>query len=180
MFFPWYPPEFVQRIAPRNLEWPVSLPAEKAEKKLLQQRTRLVLVGPGVLPFDSIRPFHISLTLIFVKGIPSMAVGKKIACGFLRRPFRSRGLFPLTLDDYFFSAGAAGAAGAAAGAAGAASGALAEDIGFCSGAGAAAGAGAGAGASSFFLQPAVKARARTRHSAKEISFFIDVITSFLF
>jgi len=73
------------------------------------------------------------------------------------------------LLDYFLSAGAAGAAGAEASAG--AAGALAEDIGFCSGAGAA--AGAGAGASSFFLQPAVKARARVRHKAKEISFFID-------
>jgi hypothetical protein len=69
-------------------------------------------------------------------------------------------------ENYFFSAGAAGAASGAAGA-------LAEDIVdcvvvvvvvVCSP--------AGAGASSFFLQPAAKARARARHSAKEISFFI--------
>ncbi len=68
--------------------------------------------------------------------------------------------------------------------AGAASGAFAEDIGACSGAGAGAGAaasGAGAGgASSFFLQPAAKAIAITRHRANESSFFIDIITSFLF
>ena len=83
--------------------------------------------------------------------------------------------------DYFFSAGAGvvvvvvvvdGAAGA-----------LAEDIGACAGA---AGvvvvvvSAAGAGASSFFLQPADKARAKPRQSAKEISFFIDGITSLLF
>jgi hypothetical protein len=56
-----------------------------------------------------------------------------------------------------------------------------DDIGACgAGAGAAAsGAGAG-GASSFFLQPAAKAIAITRHRANESSFFIDIITSFLF
>jgi hypothetical protein len=64
-----------------------------------------------------------------------------------------------------------------------AAGALAEDIGACAGAAGAAGAAcsaAGAGASSFFLQPAAKARASARQSAKEISFFIDDITSLLF
>lgn len=35
-------------------------------------------------------------------------------------------------------------------------------------------------ASSFFLQPAAKARATTRHRANTISFFIDIITSFPF
>lgn len=35
-------------------------------------------------------------------------------------------------------------------------------------------------ASSFFLQPAAKAIAITRHRAIESSFFIDIITSFLF
>jgi hypothetical protein len=59
-------------------------------------------------------------------------------------------------------------------------GAFAEDIGACAGAAGAAGAAcsaAGAGASSFFLQPADMARARARQRAKEISFFIDDITS---
>jgi hypothetical protein len=70
--------------------------------------------------------------------------------------------------DYFDSAGA-----------GAASGAIAEDIGAWVAGAVASGAGAGA-SSVFFLQPAVKAKAIIRHRANEISFFIDVITSFLF
>jgi hypothetical protein len=77
----------------------------------------------------------------------------------------------LTVSNYLCSAGAAGVA----------AGALAEDIGACAGAAGAAGAAcsaAGAGASSFFLQPAAKATARDRQSAKEISFFIDVFTPF--
>lgn len=80
-----------------------------------------------------------------------------------------RGLFFASSkeSDYFFSAGAGAAAGAA------------EDIGACGAGAAASGAGV-AGASSFFLQPAAKARAITRHRANESSFFIDIITSFLF
>ena len=65
-----------------------------------------------------------------------------------------------------------------------AAGALAEDIGACAGA---AGAvvvvvvsAAGAGASSFFLQPADRARAKPRQSAQEIIFFIVVFPSFIF
>jgi hypothetical protein len=72
---------------------------------------------------------------------------------------------PKKLVNYFFSAGAAGASVVVV----VVVVVFAVDICFCSGAG----AGAGAGASSFFLQPAVKARARIRHRAKEISFFID-------
>jgi hypothetical protein len=81
--------------------------------------------------------------------------------------------------SYFFSAGAGvvvvvvvdGAAGA-----------LAEDIGACAGA---AGvvvvvvSAAGAGASSFFLQPADRARAKPRQSAKEIIFFMCSFPSFV-
>jgi hypothetical protein len=73
------------------------------------------------------------------------------------------------LIDYFVSVAGAGAD----------SGAVTEDIGACGAGAAASGAGAG-GASSFFLQPAAKAIAITRHRANEISFFIDIITSFLF
>ena len=64
-----------------------------------------------------------------------------------------------------------------------AAGALAEDIGAC--AGAAAGvvvvvvSAAGAGASSFFLQPADRARAKPRQSAKEIIFFMCSFPSFV-
>ena len=84
--------------------------------------------------------------------------------------------------DYFFSAGAAGVVVVVVVVDGAA-GALAEDIGACAGAAGAAGAAcsaAGAGASSFFLQPADIARAKPRQRAKEISFFIDDITSLFF
>ena len=84
--------------------------------------------------------------------------------------------------DYFFSAGAAGVVVVVVVVDGAA-GALAEDIGACAGA---AGvvvvvvSAAGAGASSFFLQPADRARAKPRQSAKEIIFFIVVFPSFVF
>jgi hypothetical protein len=85
--------------------------------------------------------------------------------------------------DYFFSAGAAGVVVVVVVVDGAA-GALAEDIGACAGA---AGAvvvvvvsAAGAGASSFFLQPADRARAKPRQRAKEIIFFIVVFPSFVF
>jgi hypothetical protein len=81
------------------------------------------------------------------------------------------------VSNYFFSAGAAGVVVVVVVVV------LAEDIGACAGAAGAAGAAcsaAGAGVSSFFLQPAAKARAKARQSAKEISFFIDDITSFLF
>jgi hypothetical protein len=81
--------------------------------------------------------------------------------------------------DYFFSAGAVVVVVVVVPAAGAA---FAEDIGACAGAAGAtfSAAGAGAGASSFFLQPADSASAKPRQSAKEISFFIDGITSLLF
>jgi hypothetical protein len=84
--------------------------------------------------------------------------------------------------DYFFAAGVVVVVVVVVPAAGAA---FAEDIGACAGAAGAAGAacsaaGAGAGASSFFLQPADRASAKPRQSAKEISFFIDGITSLLF
>jgi len=79
--------------------------------------------------------------------------------------------------DYFFSAGAAGVVVVVVVVPGAA---FAEDIGACAGAAGAACSAAGAGASSFFLQPADIARAKPRQRAKEISFFIDDITSLFF
>lgn len=100
-------------------------------------------------------------------------LGVKLSRHFLTGTRKARGKFRGLFfasskeSDYFFSAGAGAAAGAA------------EDIGACVAGAAASGAGV-AGASSFFLQPAAKARAITRHRANESSFFIDIITSFLF
>jgi hypothetical protein len=102
-----------------------------------------------------------------------------LSSGFIKKAYRIICRLSILIKgkshvDYLLSAGAGAASGA-----GAAAGAAAEDIGAWVAGAVASGAGAGV-SSVFFLQPAVKAKAITRHSANEISFFIDVITSFLF